>query len=197
VKKSELTAKRILEAAAQSIATVGIEKASITDIARRAGVSRALVAHYFPKKSELFPKVIQHIAQAGYRLVEQPRADLSPAERVMEVLRSNFEFWFAHPEYFKCFFLFYYFASIDARYRQMNSGVTERAIARFEGLLKEHVADRKSGFADAAIRRWAESLHRELIGSVQQYFIVDQPGTMAEYQARALENFRLRLQLGS
>jgi AcrR family transcriptional regulator len=203
MKKSERTAARIIEAAVESIVTVGIEKASITDIARRAGVSRALVAHYFPKKAEMFPRLIEHIAQVGYRTIEQPHPELPAAERILFALNANFEFWFRHPGYFKCFILLYYYAAVHADYRATNSRIIERAITRFEELLREdavargHFPDEKSAdFTEKAalLRRRAESLHRELIGQVEQFFITEPGYGPDEYRARAMATFRRRLE---
>jgi AcrR family transcriptional regulator len=53
------TREAILTAARESFAANGYDKASIRDIARRAGVDPALVHHYFRGKHELFGQAIE------------------------------------------------------------------------------------------------------------------------------------------
>jgi AcrR family transcriptional regulator len=53
------TREAILAAARQSFTASGYDKASIREIARRAGVDPALVHHYFGSKHELFSEAIE------------------------------------------------------------------------------------------------------------------------------------------
>jgi AcrR family transcriptional regulator len=53
------TREAILAAARESFTASGYDKASIRDIARRAGVDPALVHHYFGSKQELFTAAIE------------------------------------------------------------------------------------------------------------------------------------------
>lgn len=54
--------RQILFIAAECFRTHGIEDATFTEIARRAGVTRNLVYHYFPKKLDLIEAVFEHEA---------------------------------------------------------------------------------------------------------------------------------------
>lgn len=193
--KGQATARTILEAAARSIAAVGIEKASITEIAKRAKVSRGLVAHHFPKKSDLFLHVIQYVANEGYIFISQNTEQVRK-ERGTElraVIESNLVFFLTNPHYFKCFFLFYYFASISTKYRHINTQMTNVGIERLETALAQLTKDNDQR------KRVSEQLHRDLIAAIQKYFIVTHSEPATQYWQRTsrelLENAALSVGL--
>jgi AcrR family transcriptional regulator len=51
--------REILDAAVQVFSEAGYERATIADVARRAGVSSGLVVHYYRSKADLFEAVIR------------------------------------------------------------------------------------------------------------------------------------------
>ncbi len=55
----EGAAERILEAADGLLAEVGYAGASVSAVAKRAGVNKALVFYYYSSKAELFERVVQ------------------------------------------------------------------------------------------------------------------------------------------
>lgn len=93
--------REILDAARALFATRPYTTVSITAVAEAAGVSRALVTHYFGGKRELFLEVLQGIGQLGDVM---PRTDLDlPIEQIvarnvdawLDFMEANREFAFA------------------------------------------------------------------------------------------------------
>jgi AcrR family transcriptional regulator len=83
------TREAIIAAARESFAANGYDKASIRDIARRAGVDPALVHHYFGGKQELFTEAIElplDVAAVLATIVEGDR--LRVGERVVGLVLS-------------------------------------------------------------------------------------------------------------
>lgn len=83
------TREAILAAARQSFTASGYDKASIRDIARRAGVDPALVHHYFGGKHELFSEAIEmplDIAAVVSTIVQGERERIG--ERIAALLLS-------------------------------------------------------------------------------------------------------------
>jgi AcrR family transcriptional regulator len=64
------------------------EEVWIEEIARRAGVSRGLLYHYFPTKRDFFIAVVEEAVSQAYTLSE-PDAQLPPLER----LRAGVDAW--------------------------------------------------------------------------------------------------------
>ena len=58
-RRPEARPREILDAALEAFVATGYERATIADVARRAGVSPGLVVHYYRTKSDLFTAVIE------------------------------------------------------------------------------------------------------------------------------------------
>jgi AcrR family transcriptional regulator len=75
--KSSAT-ERILEAAARQIVRGGTSALALSDIARDAGVSKALIHYHFQDKETLLARLVDHLATG---LVAREREALAPYER--------------------------------------------------------------------------------------------------------------------
>jgi AcrR family transcriptional regulator len=93
------TARRaqIIDCAIDSIAELGFARASIDQIARRAGVSKGVITYHFPSKEEIVDAIIARAVAAG-RAHMEPRimAETSAAGRLRAYIESNLEFIDAH-----------------------------------------------------------------------------------------------------
>lgn len=68
---NELTARRrILDAAAREFASAGFDGARVDEIARKAGVNKALIYYYFKSKEELLAVLFEEIRDAGFSLFD-------------------------------------------------------------------------------------------------------------------------------
>jgi AcrR family transcriptional regulator len=93
------TARRaqIVDCAIDTIAEVGFAKASVDQIAKRAGVSKGVITYHFPNKEEIVAAVIGRVVAAGRTYIE-PRimAETSAAGRMRAYIESHLEFIDAH-----------------------------------------------------------------------------------------------------
>lgn len=96
----ENSEQRILEAAESEFLQKGYDGAKTTAIARRAGVTHAMLHYYFGSKERLYGQVLEtKIRELGHSLLEaftQPGRSL--AERVSLGIGRHFDFLAAHPE---------------------------------------------------------------------------------------------------
>jgi AcrR family transcriptional regulator len=77
------TADRLLDAARESILTVGWKRATVTDVARRAGVSRMTVYRTYPDMPSLFGDLMtREWAQVGQRVIGVEDESLPWPERI-------------------------------------------------------------------------------------------------------------------
>ncbi|RYZ71197.1 MAG: TetR/AcrR family transcriptional regulator [Proteobacteria bacterium] len=189
--KAELAENAILEASAFCIGNEGIEAASITRIAERAEVSRALVAHYFPKKEELFEKVIVYIARMGVETIDLSAENLGadPAGKILVIVRENMEFFMKRKHYYRCFILFYHFASIDARLRKINTQFYDRAVERMSG----PVLELNPKLTSDTIKLWSEILYRGYFFSIQRYFTVEHNRSAENWRSDAEQEIGLMI----
>ena len=82
----------ILEAAAEAFAELGFPSASMNDIARRCGVSKGLLYHYYASKEQLLFDVTEQYTKRLVALVEEAeRRVQDPARRLPELIRLFLE----------------------------------------------------------------------------------------------------------
>jgi TetR/AcrR family fatty acid metabolism transcriptional regulator len=93
------TARRaqIVDCAIDMIAELGFARASVDQIAKRAGVSKGVITYHFPSKQEIVDAVIEKVVAAG-RSYMAPRimAETSAAGRLRAYIESDLEFIDAH-----------------------------------------------------------------------------------------------------
>ncbi|KFJ05466.1 TetR/AcrR family transcriptional regulator [Bifidobacterium tsurumiense] len=81
---------QIIAVAARHFARDGVAGASISAIAQEAGITRALVYHYFPSKEQLFAAVLQH--ESKQLLMDtEPDSGKSARDNIEQMLRTMFE----------------------------------------------------------------------------------------------------------
>jgi AcrR family transcriptional regulator len=73
--------RQLLDAGAQLFAEHAYEEISMLQIARAAGVSKALIYHYFPSKHDLFIAAVTEAASELQSLIE-PRGEGTPVEQL-------------------------------------------------------------------------------------------------------------------
>ncbi|PWE28338.1 TetR/AcrR family transcriptional regulator [Pararhodobacter marinus] len=75
--------RAILSSAADVLAEQGMDKASMAQIARAAGVSKALLYHYYPGKDALIFDIIRtHLSELDAALEQADAPDRAPRERL-------------------------------------------------------------------------------------------------------------------
>lgn len=62
---------QILEAAMEEFAARGYAGARMAEVARRAGIAKGLIYHYFPSKAELFQATLRLCAQPAFEAAER------------------------------------------------------------------------------------------------------------------------------
>ncbi len=93
------TARRaqIVDCAIDAIAEVGYAKASVDQIAKRAGVSKGVITYHFPSKDEIVHAIIAKVFAMG-RAYMEPRmmAETSAAGRLRAYIESGLAFIDTH-----------------------------------------------------------------------------------------------------
>lgn len=77
----------ILKSAAAVIAEMGIEKASMAQVAGHAGISKALLYHYYPGKDALIFDIIRtHLLELDEAVEQADNPAFAPPERLRELI---------------------------------------------------------------------------------------------------------------
>ncbi len=114
LKEKEKDARRkiIVDAAETEFATKPFNKVTMRDIARRAGISPALIYRHFPDQQSLFAETfyrgVQDVFQGLYRTIEE-----SPDGSIEEVSRVFIKYFTMHDQYFRMLMNFFMEGSVD------------------------------------------------------------------------------------
>ena len=97
----EKTRAAILKAALEEFSHEGVTGARTDEIARRAGVNKALLYYYFKDKEGLYAAVLEQVFSGLYARVGSvlDRTDLPPRERLLLYVRTHFDYIASAPFY--------------------------------------------------------------------------------------------------
>ena len=97
----EKTRAAILKAALEEFSHEGVTGARTDEIARRAGVNKALLYYYFKDKEGLYAAALEQVFSGLHERVASvlDRADLPPRERLLLYARTHFDYIASAPVY--------------------------------------------------------------------------------------------------
>ncbi len=95
----------IMSAAAEEFVQHGYRGASIQRIADRAGLPKANVHYYFPRKTHLYQSVLKEIVALWNSELDELQVDDDPAQALARFIRSKVRLSFLHPTASKLFAL--------------------------------------------------------------------------------------------
>lgn len=196
--KGQKTAQKIVEAAARCISTLGVEKTSVTNIAKEAELKRSLIAYHFPKKAEIFYKVIMNITKSIEEVREQTTLGTQGREKLEKTLMSYADFFYENSHYFNCYLHFYYMASIDEKYRKLNDGITQNAYAIFKQAIGEMLTLEKISFDDKMVHNFTDLIYQQLLGVIMRFYTTNHNQSLEQYreQYRHILNDEMNLYIG-
>ena len=131
----ERTKARILSAATELFTAVGLTGASLDDIARKAGIQRGLIYHYFKSKDSLFDEVLARplaeYVQSHLDFLQRRELDAATLRQATE---SFFRFLGRHPELVRLlgWMLAMRRFAVDLAQLEFTRALYARAIARIE-----------------------------------------------------------------
>jgi AcrR family transcriptional regulator len=83
---------QIIEAALEVFGEVGLARARLDDIARRAGISKGTIYVYFPDKEELFKEVVRKVVIQNIERAEREYITGTPTDQLTRFMRDYWQF---------------------------------------------------------------------------------------------------------
>lgn len=84
---------QLIEATITSVATLGLQKTTVSTISKIAGVSNGIISHYFGGKKELLEATVRYLLQSlqdeVFKRLDTSN-DLSPLDRIDIIIDANF-----------------------------------------------------------------------------------------------------------
>jgi TetR/AcrR family fatty acid metabolism transcriptional regulator len=133
------TARRaqIIECAIETIATLGYARASLAQIARRAGISKGVISYHFKGKDELIRQIVDEVYSAGEAFI-RPRIMAETSARVIlrKYIEANLEFLGTHQMHLAALSEIYMNARPGQPVERSAAYSDERLIAGLERVLR-------------------------------------------------------------
>jgi len=128
---------KIIEAAVEDFASLGIEKTTYESVAKRSKVSRPLVHHYFPDKEVLIERAITYV-RANFQsfVVKAIQGKEKADDQLNAYIVSTFDWLKRYPNHVKVWLLFYYYCGVNPKYRKLNSDLVDIGHKRIEAMLE-------------------------------------------------------------
>ncbi len=137
--KSQIQRVRIVEAAIESFAVEGIEKTTYSNLAKKCGISRTLIHHYFPTVESLFLLAARYVRQTLLRLALQGMEGTGddPRAQLEGYVRGCFKWVELFPQQTSFWMLFFYQSSMQGQARNENSELVANGQKRIESMLSK------------------------------------------------------------
>lgn len=179
--QAETSRTLLLIAARAAFAEGGLEGARVDDIARRAGINKQLVYHYFGSKDGLYTAVLESV----YRQIREEeralRLDTLPAEEAMrKLVEFSFDFLAQFPEFVR---LLADENAHSGRHLQQSTAVEEMNRPIIE--LIRHTLER--GIEDGVFRRGLDPFHVYLSIAGMSFFYFANIHTLSRAFSRKLD----------
>lgn len=128
--------RSILETAAGVFANLGMDKASMSEIARQGKISKALLYHYYASKDELiFDIVRSHLDALDNAITTADRPDSVPEERLRLLIRAVLEHYKDADDLHKV--QLNYIAALSAEQTERVRTLERRIVRRFSTVIDQ------------------------------------------------------------
>jgi AcrR family transcriptional regulator len=85
------TRQRIIDAAFKKFAQEGYSRTSVSAVAKKAGISKGLIYHYFESKEAILGAIFDQLVDVGDEILNLPDY-FTPAGKMRQMLERTFEF---------------------------------------------------------------------------------------------------------
>jgi TetR/AcrR family transcriptional repressor of bet genes len=140
--RGEESRKLILKAAVDSIATFGLSKLTLDQVAERVGISRGLVVFHFKSKDNLIEEVLSYLGRqyhSGWEAILNGEAK-SDMDKLVRLIDYDIRFAHENPNYLSAWHAFWGEAKGNVMYQEQEgqrekgySGDMERLLAKISG----------------------------------------------------------------
>lgn len=83
--------KQIIDAAFELFANEGYTQTSIAAVAKKAGISKGLIYHYFDSKEAILEAIFDQLVQVGDQILDFPEG-FTAADKIKQTLERTFQF---------------------------------------------------------------------------------------------------------
>jgi AcrR family transcriptional regulator len=133
--KGQRTFEKAIRSAIHCLANLGYDQTTFQAIADHAGLSQPLVVHYFKKKENVFPQVIDYLLAKNAQLGRPGAMKLSAREELRTYLKEAIRIFRENPDSSKIYFTLSFMAVFKESYRISNTKLKQANLERLINIL--------------------------------------------------------------
>ncbi len=178
---------QIVEAAIFIIGKEGADVLTYDRLAERCKVTRQLIIHHFPDRTELIRWGARFVrAHMQNFAVTKLKQESSNPGQVIAYVKSTFDWVRAYPNYSGFCLYYYYCCSLKKDFKKLNSELVEMGHQRIEALIIAGVEAKV--FRCATPKASAKVIQNIITGSLLSFMIEDYGDTKAQLESWTIES---------
>ena len=159
--KGEKTKELSIQSAIHCLANLGYAETTFQAIADHSGLSQPLVVHYFKKKENVFPTVIDYLIQRA-QATQLPPHSSSATEDLRVYLAAAVQIFRFAPSTSRVYFTLTYLAVFKDQYKTSYAKIREANIHRLTDIIAKGIAHKE--FSSGSILLKAQIINSFLAG---------------------------------
>jgi AcrR family transcriptional regulator len=168
-RKGDLRRIEIILASIRLIAKTGLTDLSLDSVAKSLEVRRSHVAYYFATKRELLDAVVKLVIATGQDIVvESVRSAESAEAGIRKHIEGHYLWLTKYPEHAPVMLMFYFLASHDTFFCNLNKEVFRKGRERIQGMLDQ--LPKVKSLPAPARALLADQYQRVLAGNLVAFF---------------------------
>lgn len=176
----------LIEAVISEIGKSGTMDVTVSQIARRAGMSTALAHHYFGSKNKMFVAAMRHILTLFAHEMRHALHEVKdPQERLEIIIQTSFSEMNLHPETASAWLNFYVFAQ--------KSGEVARLLRVYHNRLQSNLRHELRQLIPEKAEMIAEGIASMIDGAYIRWVLRDENDTRARPEKIALDYLHMTL----
>jgi len=185
---AEARRNQIVDAAITTLDEIGFVNASLAQIAKRAGISTALISYHFKDKNDLMDHtLITLLASTTSYVLERTNAEISSRDKLHAFIISSLAYQGTHPVHYIALLEIVFNARTPENipYYKLNDDDEEAILVELQQLLRDGQA--KAEFGDFNVQVMANVIQ----GAIGEYLMNPSLSTKVDLEAYSAELVRI------
>ena len=165
--KGDRTKLQILEATIKVLSKINSDNVSYESISKESELSRPLIKHYYPDKSELLVLSFKYIRANLQKLAVNSLSTEDSAKKILEnYIEAVFKWPTKHPSHVRTWLFYYYLCSSDLKLRREHTKLTEMGKNRIIEIIK--IGEKDGSFSKKIANKesTAKSIQQLITGGI-------------------------------
>lgn len=189
----ELGKVKLIETSIPVFAKNGVNKQVFSEIAKRAGVSRALLYYHFKNENELFDRAMIFVRNHGQNFIirEMQKAKGNARDELHRYVKAQLNWASSYPNFVRVHLMYYPMASRHKKLREKNTELVKTGKRRIAAILE--VGEKQGLWRIDSLERTAQRIHMMLTGAFVSLLTENRENALEDLSELVIEQLELSL----